>query len=297
MDATGSQSTSTGGQEVSSGSNPRQKRDVAWNYVSEATNAEGKKTLICGFCHASFRGGGINRMKQHLAGTRGIVTPCKKVPPEVRFMIQGSLKENSEKAKEKREAIHIDDQLLANIDDSHVDNDIQEITPRPAQREGHNNVQPTSSRKRKGAIVLDSYFKSGNLDPSQPTIMAALQSKGKWHDTDLSLALWVMFSKRSYDPVDYICIDNTEFWKVEKDIEGELDNDELEDLLEEELPGIGEESSSHPSIDEENDGVTIRDVDLEHFGRRTRIDGIGDDDIEEDDDWNNRDFCHSCLKL
>ncbi|KAG8363560.1 hypothetical protein BUALT_Bualt19G0035200 [Buddleja alternifolia] len=91
-------------------------------------------------------------MKQHLAGIRGNVTPCKKVPPEVRFMIQGSLKENSEKAKEKREAIHIDDQLGANIDDSHVDDDIQEITPRPAQREGHNNVQPTPQGKEKAQL-------------------------------------------------------------------------------------------------------------------------------------------------
>ena len=28
------------------------------------------------------------------------------------------------------------------------------------------------------------------LDPSQPTIKACMQSKEKWHDTDLAIALW-----------------------------------------------------------------------------------------------------------
>ena len=84
MEAVDSRSTptdtqSTGGQEQSSGRNIRQKRDVAWRYVIEASNAEGRKTLICVFCNTAFRGGGINRMKQHLAGAKGNIVSCKKV--------------------------------------------------------------------------------------------------------------------------------------------------------------------------------------------------------------------------
>ena len=37
---------------------------------------------------------------------------------------------------------------------------------------------------------------------------------------------------RSYDPIDYECINKTEFWMVEEESEGELGYDELESMLE-----------------------------------------------------------------
>lgn len=51
-------------------------------------------------------------------------------------------------------------------------------------------------------------------------------------------------SKKSlYDPIDYECIDKTEFWVVEEEVEGELAFDELESMLEEQ-PRISEESTN-----------------------------------------------------
>lgn len=41
-------------------------------------------------------------------------------------------------------------------------------------------------------------------------------------------------SKRPYDPTDYESIKKTEFWIVEN--EGELGNDELENVMQEEYP-------------------------------------------------------------
>ncbi|GJW99470.1 hypothetical protein Tco_0183384 [Tanacetum coccineum] len=40
--------------------------------------------------------------------------------------------------------------------------------------------------------------------------------------------------KRSYDPIDYECIDDKDFWVVEKEPQGELDYDELETMLDDE---------------------------------------------------------------
>ena len=40
--------------------------------------------------------------------------------------------------------------------------------------------------------------------------------------------------KRSYDPIDYECIDKTDFWVVEEEPEGELDYNELENMVDEE---------------------------------------------------------------
>ena len=52
--------------------------------------------------------------------------------------------------------------------------------------------------------------------------------------------------KRSYDPIDYECIDETEFWIIDENELGELDFEELENLLyEEESKLIHEVESSN----------------------------------------------------
>ena len=54
--------------------------------------------------------------------------------------------------------------------------------------------------------------------------------------------------KRIYDPIDYACIDETDFWIVDDDQPVELDVEELENLLYEEwsIPiNEVEGSSSH----------------------------------------------------
>ena len=56
--------------------------------------------------------------------------------------------------------------------------------------------------------------------------------------------------KRSYDPIDYTCIDETEFWIIDEDEPGELDLEEMKNLLYEEgsLPIEVEGSSSSTLI-------------------------------------------------
>ena len=52
--------------------------------------------------------------------------------------------------------------------------------------------------------------------------------------------------KRTYDPIDYACIDKIDFWIVDEDEPRELDVEELENLLYEEglIPIIEVEGSS-----------------------------------------------------
>ena len=56
--------------------------------------------------------------------------------------------------------------------------------------------------------------------------------------------------KRNYDPIDYASIDETEFWIIDEDESGELDLEEMENLLYEEgsLPIEIEGSSSSIQI-------------------------------------------------
>ncbi|RVW27608.1 hypothetical protein CK203_099113 [Vitis vinifera] len=74
--------------------------------------------------------------------------------------------------------------------------------------------------------------------------------------------------KRIYDPIDYACIDETDFWIVDEDRPVELDVEELENLLYEEgsIP-INEVEGSSSHIDNEiGGGVAIEGLDVENFG-------------------------------
>nr|KAJ0227490.1 hypothetical protein LSAT_V11C100017740 [Lactuca sativa] len=83
-------------------SNVRTNTDIAWEHVTQVVDEKGKKAWICNFCQKVIGGGGINRVKKHLVGIKGEVVACPKVSPEVRFTMQGKLKETAQKEKEKR---------------------------------------------------------------------------------------------------------------------------------------------------------------------------------------------------
>ncbi|XP_028059457.1 uncharacterized protein LOC114263158 [Camellia sinensis] len=74
---------------------------------------------------SSTRGGGINRMKQHLAGKFGEVGPCKKVPGDVRYRIEEALKAIIEKNKRSEESNPFGRVVFEFEDDA----EIEEIIP------------------------------------------------------------------------------------------------------------------------------------------------------------------------
>ncbi|PKU70417.1 hypothetical protein MA16_Dca007169 [Dendrobium catenatum] len=80
----------------------REKVDIAWNHFAEVKGADGKKQFKCLHCGISYKGGGINRMKQHLAGVKGNIAACKKVPHDIRYQMQENLKEILRKKQQHR---------------------------------------------------------------------------------------------------------------------------------------------------------------------------------------------------
>ncbi|KAL3509485.1 hypothetical protein ACH5RR_028886 [Cinchona calisaya] len=128
-------------------------------------------------------------MKLHLAGERGSVAPCTKIAPEVRQAILGSLKEYAQKAKEKKGDFGEENPYGRSVNDFDGD-DIQEIPPPRAKGVSINMAGASASKgKRKATIGINAYFK-GRRDISLPTIKACLQSKEKWQNTDMAIALW-----------------------------------------------------------------------------------------------------------
>ncbi|KAL6342681.1 hypothetical protein AAG906_013087 [Vitis piasezkii] len=74
--------------------------------------------------------------------------------------------------------------------------------------------------------------------------------------------------KRIYDPINYACIDETDFWIVDDYQLTKLDIEELENLLYEEgsIPINEVEGSSSHIDDEDGGGVAIEELDVENFG-------------------------------
>lgn len=67
-----------------------QKHDPAWKHCQMFKNGD-RVQLKCLYCHKLFKGGGIHRIKEHLAGHKGNASTCHSVPPEVQNIMQESL--------------------------------------------------------------------------------------------------------------------------------------------------------------------------------------------------------------
>ncbi|KAK8946422.1 hypothetical protein KSP39_PZI006543 [Platanthera zijinensis] len=82
----------------------RDKNDPGWAHFSLTKDVNGKNKFRCLHCGSVYSGGGINRMKQHLAGVKGNIAACKKVSLDVRHQMQENLKGISGKKQETQEA-------------------------------------------------------------------------------------------------------------------------------------------------------------------------------------------------
>ncbi|CAI0440028.1 unnamed protein product [Linum tenue] len=70
-----------------SGPNKRRKKDVAWLHC-EALKVNDRVQIKCKYCGKIFKGGGIYRFKEHLAGRKGSAPVCLKVSEDIRKAMQ-----------------------------------------------------------------------------------------------------------------------------------------------------------------------------------------------------------------
>ncbi|KAI0524346.1 hypothetical protein KFK09_003713 [Dendrobium nobile] len=99
----------------------REKIDIAWGHCSESKGSDGKKQYRCLHCGVVYKGGGINRIKQHLAGIRGNIASCKKVPHDIRHQMQENLREIGKKKQQTQE--ELEQNTTVSIDE-HMDEEI-----------------------------------------------------------------------------------------------------------------------------------------------------------------------------
>lgn len=163
----GQQSTST---VESSQSSVRTKTDLAWAHFKENI-IDGKKSWTCLHCNNTYRGGGINRMKKHLAGRKGEIAACKKVSYDIRYQMEESLKENDGK-KYVSKSVAAD-----NLHDDFVI-DIEE----------EERAQDTQPQKRRREQNMPSYFAPRTTPGAQPSIKSAFVSQEALHNADMAVA-------------------------------------------------------------------------------------------------------------
>lgn len=135
----------------------KQKRDPAWNYCQMCKNGD-KVQLKCMFCGKIFKGGGIHRVKEHLAGAKGDGgSPCLSVDPDVRLAMLENLSGVVGKRRKKQRSFDGDEMLnqdngnaeedgVRNSYDLNTGVDLLPITDVPEASSG-NDVNHDSARK------------------------------------------------------------------------------------------------------------------------------------------------------
>ncbi len=188
---------------------PKEKKDVAWSYCQLI---DGK--MVCNFCQKEVGGGGIHRIKQHLANARGNIKPCKKVPDALKAEMQASIDSyREEKAKKKKVQKEVGSGSATQFDsdtdfpDSHRIPSFEESSAfpipmhdpytNPSQRNnprgehvGGSGVGASASKRPRGN--LESFFVPCTTPGAQPTIDA------KWKKTERNAA-WECIARWWYD--------------------------------------------------------------------------------------------------
>ncbi|RVW73056.1 hypothetical protein CK203_061061 [Vitis vinifera] len=162
---------SSGQDSTTNSQSTRSKIDPAWEHVSEERYANGRKALICLYCKKITKGGGIHRMKQHLAGVKGDIGPCKSVPPDVKFRMENSLQEFVNSKKAAQEAYECRNPYGPNVsqfegDGAEGEEEVQQMQSPMAANSG----------KRKKSTV-DKYFAPRNTQGAQPSMRSVLAGK------------------------------------------------------------------------------------------------------------------------
>nr|DAD25006.1 TPA_asm: hypothetical protein HUJ06_026470 [Nelumbo nucifera] len=175
-------------------SNVRGKTDSAWEHVSFKVDIlNGSKSMICLYCQKTFKGGGINRMKQHLAQRKGDIAICRKVPYDVRFKMDQSLNEiNDKKRSEKQPMNFVDTRAHCGRNDNDDDIEIREIDPLSTHDSYQLKRPTTSSGKGKASSgLITSYFAPRTTLGAQPGIKSVLASKAAINHVDHAIMKWL----------------------------------------------------------------------------------------------------------
>ena len=165
---------------------PTRSDDPAWAHRQVVIGV--KNSSICVHCSKRINGGGITRLKYHLAGIRGEVEPCKRVPPDVKWQMK-QLIDDMTAEKERRKRVRTD---IGNYQSVSNDEEVEECdaaNPHLGDIRSQTNrrltMQGTTTTRRR--IPL---FAPRTTPGLQPSIRSAMASKEMKHNARKAIATW-----------------------------------------------------------------------------------------------------------
>ncbi|KAK7266013.1 hypothetical protein RIF29_18652 [Crotalaria pallida] len=175
----------------------RAKSDPTWDHCQSGVDEkDGKKFIKCSYCAKSFKGGGIHRMKQHLAGEKGEVISCPEVPFDVRYRLREHL--NQVSGSRKRGNSHIQEEQQNAREDNvrqHQGNAPTQplptqapTQPLPTQASMHPPPSGSGSGSGSGAGSISSFFAPRTTPGAQPSIRMGFAGKDAIHRADMAVA-------------------------------------------------------------------------------------------------------------
>ncbi|KAI8572767.1 hypothetical protein RHMOL_Rhmol01G0225900 [Rhododendron molle] len=127
------------------------------------------------------KGGGITRLKQHLAGVKGEVEACKNVPMDVKWQMNQTL-EGYKQEKERRERIS------RAVGEGASYQALEEEEEESLLDKGTSG--DTSGTKKKRSKTIGGYFAPRTTPGAQPSIKSALSSKQTIDEARMTVARW-----------------------------------------------------------------------------------------------------------
>ncbi|XP_025637033.1 uncharacterized protein [Arachis hypogaea] len=141
-----------------------------------------------------FNGGGIHRMKKHLAKITGDVKKCPKVPYDVEKQMESLLKDIQ--ASKKKRKVSFGEEGGDEVEDA-IDEAIQE----EQEQQRTLNQQGVGGDPKKKAKVIPPMFAPRTTPGAQPSIKSVLQNKEAIHEVDKRFARWLLDCKIPFNAV------------------------------------------------------------------------------------------------
>ncbi|XP_072086975.1 uncharacterized protein [Arachis hypogaea] len=174
----------------------RGKSDPAWQYFTVRYDKNNKAQYTCIFCLNTYNGGGIYRMKYHLAKIPGQIKVCNKVTEDVELQFKRLLEENKKNKAEKRK-------FTSECYDVESEREAEEEgeAPNPVQPPAPATMGDKGKRRAIAATPIGSYFKERTTPGSQPALKSVLASKQVKHKVKLGLARWIIDARIPFNAI------------------------------------------------------------------------------------------------
>ncbi|VFQ72875.1 unnamed protein product [Cuscuta campestris] len=141
-------------------------RDPAWEHCRVYKNGD-KVQIQCTYCGKIFNGGGIYRVKEHLAGRRGNGSTCSRVEPDVQMAMQECLNASLMKGKKRKHAEETKGIDVHNSGEIGISADLFELSlPRSQKRDPaweHCEMYKDGDKVRLKCLYCGKIFKGGGI--------------------------------------------------------------------------------------------------------------------------------------